>query len=234
MRERSEAQEEMRRESGQLSVRQIPSTFMFLCYTPALQHSLQDLRLCKLFHILFALSEETLRGIISNKMSLHSSCISSVLLFFFQILFIIFQILTIAGAAAPVQHCNQVLPFIVELIIYGRDMELREVEKKYPKMHRELDWTIFSMTCGEMQLNCDRGATPTTTRTAESRSSGGLFNPITNIRWLHLGTTSKNDSASLLSRSFITFHKLFSDKHSKFLLVISLYLCAVNNILHLN
>lgn len=83
MRERSEAQEEMRRESGQLSVRQIPSTFMFLCYTSALQHSLQDLRLCKLYHILFAFSEETLRGIISNKMSLRSSCISSVLHFFF-------------------------------------------------------------------------------------------------------------------------------------------------------
>lgn len=38
--------------------------------------------------------------------------------FFFKIGFIIFSILTIAAAAAaPVQHCNPVLPFIVELII---------------------------------------------------------------------------------------------------------------------
>lgn len=35
-----------------------PSTLLFLWYTPALQHALQDLRWCKLFYSLFAVSEE--------------------------------------------------------------------------------------------------------------------------------------------------------------------------------
>lgn len=81
MRGRSETQEKWG-ESGQLSVRQIPSTFPLLSYTPALQHSLQDLRWCKVVHIL---SEETLRGFISNKMSLRSSCTCSFLHASFQI-----------------------------------------------------------------------------------------------------------------------------------------------------
>lgn len=39
----------------------LPPSFVFLWYTPALQHSLQELRECSLFHILCAASEETNR-----------------------------------------------------------------------------------------------------------------------------------------------------------------------------
>ena len=37
----------------------LPSSLLFLCYTPALQHSLQELRGCSLFHIPSTASEET-------------------------------------------------------------------------------------------------------------------------------------------------------------------------------
>lgn len=172
----------------QLSVRQIPSTFLFLCYTPALQHSLQDLRWCKLFHIHSAPSEETLRGILSNKMSLHSSWISSVLHFFFfsNFMYYLFRywlmLVLLSQCSTVIRSCPSLWSW--SYIECGRDMELREVEKgpEYSKMHRELDWTICSLICGRMQLNCDCGAIPTTTGTAESWSSSDVFNPITNIR----------------------------------------------------
>ena len=53
-----ERERERERESSWL-LDKLPSSLLFLCYTPALQHSLQELRGCSLFHIPSAASEET-------------------------------------------------------------------------------------------------------------------------------------------------------------------------------
>lgn len=78
----------------------------------------------------------------------HASALSCI--FFFQILFIIFQILTIAGAAAPVQHCNQVLPFIVELIIY-RVRKRYGTERGWEEVSQNAQGTGLNniLNCGE-------------------------------------------------------------------------------------
>lgn len=122
-------------------------------------------------------------------MSLHSSWISSVLHFFFFFSNFIYYLFRYWLMLVLLSQCSTVIRSCPSLwswsyIECGRDMELREVEKgpEYSKMHRELDWTICSLICGRMQLNCDCGAIPTTTGTAESWSSSDVFNPITNIR----------------------------------------------------
>lgn len=104
---------ELTGELGQLNARQILSTFLSL-YTPALQHSLQDLRWCKLFYILAAVSEETNDLKQNIPAQLMYQLIYSV--YFSYLLFFIYYILVVLLSQSSIV-LRLFLSFIVKLII---------------------------------------------------------------------------------------------------------------------
>lgn len=126
---------ELTGELGQLNARQILSTFLSL-YTPALQHSLQDLRWCKLFYILSAVSEETndLKQNIPAQLMYHLiySIFKSYLLFFIYCILVVL-----------LSHSSTVLrlflSFIVKLIIEGVEEigSYRKIQRNWEQLGRD-------------------------------------------------------------------------------------------------